>query len=177
MPLIITIAVAVLLVVAMICGTVIWIMQRTMTLNEKYIDARLAEVRSETAQPPALPPTPASMPVVTPGTAATEQPSAPAVTETPKPAARPKAKPTPKVVPQVSEKQKKPVNPPAAAKPVATTPAKPAKPAPTTKTPPAPQKRRPPVELPASKERLGPDGLPMDRIILPVGSDEVDWQL
>ena len=41
-PLVI-IALAVLLIVAMICGTVIWIMQRTMSLNEKFLDARLAE--------------------------------------------------------------------------------------------------------------------------------------
>lgn len=137
-PLVI-IALAVLLIVAMICGTVIWIMQRTMSLNEKFLDARLAE---------AARPAPVTQPVqvvvpAQPAPAPAE--SKPAPKPQPAPAPEAKSAPAPKAAP-------KPALPP--------------------KT-----KREAPKELPSAKKRLGPDGAPLNRISLPVGNDELEWQL
>ena len=159
-PLVI-IALAVLLIVAMICGTVIWVMQRTMSLNEKFLDARLAEASR---------PAPLAQPVqvVVPA-----QP-APAPAES-KPAPKPQPKPAPKAKP----------TPAPAAKPepeVKPAPAPEVKPAPAPKAAPKPAvppktKREAPKELPSAKKRLGPDGAPLNRISLPVGNDELEWQL
>ena len=38
-------------------------------------------------------------------------------------------------------------------------------------------KRQAPTELPASASRVGEDGYPINRITLPIGNDELDWQL
>ena len=151
-PLVI-IALAVLLIVAMICGTVIWIMQRTMSLNEKFLDARLAE-----ATRPA--------PVTQPVQVVVHAQPAPAPAES-KPAPKPQPKPAPKAKPTPAPAVK---------------PAPEVKPAPAPKAPPKPAlppktKREAPKELPSAKTRLGPDGAPLNRISLPVGNDELEWQL
>ncbi|MGN0886850.1 MAG: hypothetical protein ACI4RT_07615 [Candidatus Spyradenecus sp.] len=161
-PLVI-ITLAVLLIVAMICGTVIWVMQRTMSLNEKFLDARLAE---------AARPAPQTQPVqVTPPA----QPAQPAPKPQPKPAAKAQPKPAPKAKPAPAPAAK----PAPEAKPTPAATAKPAeaaKPAPKPTLPPK-TKREAPKELPAAKDRLGPDGTPRDRISLPIGNDELEWQL
>ena len=168
-PLVI-IALAVLLIVAMICGTVIWVMQRTMSLNEKFLDARLAEATrsAPVAQP---------VQVMVPAQVAPAQ-TVPAPAES-TPAPKPQPKPAPKVK---QPPQTKPAPTPAPSAAVKPAPAPEAKPAPAPKAVekpalPAKTKREAPTELPAAKNRLGPDGAPLNRISLPVGNDELEWQL
>ena len=166
-PLVI-IALAVLLIVAMICGTVIWIMQRTMSLNEKFLDARLAEASrpAPQAQPvQVVVPTQPLQPAQPIQTAPAERKSTPKAQPKPAPKAKPAPTPTTKPAPET-----KPAPAPTA-KPIEAP-----KPAPQPALPPK-TKREAPKELPAAKDRLGPDGTPRNRISLPIGNDELEWQL
>lgn len=133
----IVIALAVIIVVAMVCGLVMWVLQRQMALSERLLDVRLAEAearRSVPATPPAPQPTPA--------------PES-------KPAQTPKPKPAPKAAPTPAPKSEQ-------------------KPAPKPEQKPAPAKRKAPQER--ADVQVGPDGQPLNRIILPVGNDDLDWQ-
>lgn len=136
----IVIALAVVVVVAMVCGLVMWVLQRQMSLSERLLEVRLAEAearRSETVRT-----TPAQPNVETP---------APKAEPEPKPAPSPKSEIAPETKPQSAAE--KPAPPPAK---------------------PTPAKRKAPREH--ADVQVGPDGQPLNRIILPVGNDDLDWQ-
>lgn len=147
------VAVTILLIVAMVCGVVIWMAQRTFALNEKLLDARLAQ----TAEPQD--------------------------TEPPAPEAAPKAEPKPEAAkpqaPQTQAPKAEAPKPQPQAKPQAKAPAPEAKPEAKPAQAPAqkPAKRKAPTETPEAKGKIGPDGLPLNRVTLPVGNDELEWQL
>lgn len=148
----IIIALTVIVIVAMVCGMVMWIMTRTMAMNERLLEVRLAETKQQQAvavQPVAV------QPVVVP---------------TPQPAVKPEPAKQPVKKAEVKPATKKPEPKKVTPKPQ---PKKPeVKPEPK-KTAPA---RLVPQETPEGRAKVGPDGLPLDRITLPVGNDDLDWQ-
>ncbi len=167
---IVAIAFAIVIIVAMVCGMVMWIMQRTMAMNEKYIDARIAEaqLRAQTIPQP-VPSTPlqvAPAPVVQP----TVQPTA---TAQPMTNVQPTSDVKAVTPPEPKAELKKPeVKDPPKAKSVTKRIKKVARPKSS-----EPTKREAPVETSAAVERVGEDGQPKDRINLSVGNDDLDWQL
>ena len=150
------IAFAVVLIVAMLCAVAVWAMQRSMALNEKLLDVRIAEAAARQGSP----------------LAAT---SAPASAEAPKAASTPRqpvsSSPAPKktTLRKASAPQKASSETGAAESPKASAGAAPN---PTLDAP--PPKIKAPVERPDAK--VGPDGQPLDRILLSVGEDDIDWQ-
>ncbi len=164
---VITITFAVVIVVAMVCGMVMWIMQRTMAMNEKYIDARIAEAQLR-AQ--------AQAQVVTPPPAPAPAPQ-PEVKLAQAEALKPEVKPEPeaKPEPQPEVKPEPEVKPAPETKPAPKTVKKTRR---TTKQKkPEVAKRKAPTETQEAATRVGEDGLPKDRINLTVGTDDLDWQL
>lgn len=158
------IALAVVVIVAMVCGMVMWVMQRQMSLNERLLDIRLAEAQARRPEAAAQPAHEPKASLLTPSedgetTPKTSMPSdTPQIATQPKPATRPAA-------------------PKASANPAASNP-----PRSQTSKPEASAKTAGPTspKRPAPKERedakVGPDGQPLDRIVLPVGNDDLDWQ-
>jgi len=143
------IAVAILAIVAMICGMVVWIMQRTLALNEKYIDMRLAESQG-VAQAPAQ----AKPLTVVPHRVVQPAQSAPANAVAPRVQSGESS--------QMKERAVTPVVAQAVPPVKATAPIK---------------TRKAPEETPEAKKAVGADGLPLDRVTLPLGKEEFDWQL
>lgn len=208
---VVVIAFTVVIIVAMICGMVIWLMQRSMAMNERLND-RLLEVRLQEAKAAQAQAGHGSTakPVEAPTASATEsaladiqarlkraeeaaqreadarrkaeQDMAALLSKQQQPApvvvVQQPAVPTPTPAPkqQIKPQPKKPETPKAAAPKKDTPPkATPAKPhqtqAPKIKPRPAPQ------EIPAAQQRVGSDGYPLNRVTLPMGNDELDWQL
>ncbi len=215
-PTVLIISLTIVLIVAMICGMVMWIMSQSMAMNEKLLDVRLAEAQGHAAptQTVVAPPHPDPRPQIEEviPESKTPPPEKP-VEEVKKPVVKKPAtkKPTATTPPKKSTKKApestKPAPQKPTAKPEATPPApqkSEAKPAelppppaeavtPTPTPPPTQQasaqasgastrssampKRKAPTETPAARQRVGFDGLPKDRINLPVGNDDLDWQL
>lgn len=194
---VVVIAFTVVIIVAMICGMVIWLMQRSMAMNERIND-RLLEVRlqeakalsaqAQAATPETVQPVDASTPSATEKALAEIQARLKRAEEAAKreAAARRKAE---QEMAALRSKQHDPASK-AAPAPVVVTPqpqAETPKVAPTPKTPARPKqqqttlpkaKPRPaPQETPAAQQRVGSDGYPLNRITLPMGNDELDWQL
>ncbi len=143
------IAVAILAIVAMICGMVVWIMQRTLALNEKYIDMRLAESQG-VAQAPA---------------------QAKPLTVVPHRVVQPtRSTPVNAVAPRAQSGESSQIKEPSRTQ-VAVQAVPPAKATAPIKT------RKAPEETPEAKKAVGVDGLPLDRVTLPLGKEEFDWQL
>ena len=210
---VVVIAFTVVIIVAMICGMVIWLMQRSMAMNERLndrlLEVRLQEAKAAQAQAGHVP---TAQPVETATTSATEsaladiqarlkraeeaaqreadarrkaeQDMAALLSKQQQPAPAPvvvvqqPAAPTPTPAPkqQVKPQPKKADTPKAAAPkkdaPKKETPAKPHQ------TQAAKIKPRPaPQEIPAAQQRVGSDGYPLNRVTLPMGNDELDWQL
>ena len=152
----IIVALTILLIVAMVCGVVIWMAQRTFALNEKLLDARLAQP-AETQEPQSPTPPPQATPAERPA----EKPTpAPAPEPQPQPVQTPAPKPTPAATQKTAPKQPKQAAPRPAQKPAQ-----------------KPAKRKAPAEAPEAKDKVGPDGLPLNRVTLPAGNDELEWQL
>lgn len=145
----IVIALAVIIVVAMVCGLVMWVLQRQMALSERLLDVRLAEAEARRSVP-ATPPVPQPTPAPESKPAQTPEPKA-----TPASEAKPEPKPAPKAAPTPAPKSEQ-------------------KPAPKPEQKPTPAKRKAPQER--ADVQVGPDGQPLNRIILPVGNDDLDWQ-
>ncbi len=143
------IAVAIIAIVAMICGMVVWIMQRTLSLNEKYIDMRLAESQGVAQAPAQAKPLTVVPHRVVPSTRSTQESAPEARTQVEEPS-RTKERAPASVAVQAEAPAKAPVNV---------------------------KKRRAPVETPEAKKAVGVDGLPLDRVTLPLGKEEFDWQL
>lgn len=144
----IIIALTVIVIVAMVCGMVMWIMTRTMAMNERLLEVRLAETKLQQQQT-AQPVQPQLIQVVQPTPAPQQQPAAkpePAKQEARKTEAKPAKQPAKKTVAPKPEPKK------------------------------AAPKRLVPQETPEGRAKVGPDGLPLDRITLPVGNDDLDWQ-
>lgn len=176
---VVVIALAVVVIVAMICGMVIWLMQRSMAMNERLndrlLDVRLQEAKAlsaQAAQPPEvpLPVDPKMAQALADIQNRLKQAEALAKREA---EARRKAesqiaamKQNTPVQPTTPVPEAKPATPPVKETPVTTKPAKPQV---------APRKA--PQETPASAQRVGSDGYPVNRITLPMGNDELDWQL
>lgn len=148
------IALATVLIVAMICGMLMWMVDRNQSFNERLLDRQM-QATARTAEP-APTPAPAPVQVATPA-----QP----VTQTPAPAPQPAPEVTAPATPTKTTA--------APAKKPATTRQKPA----TKPTTSVPAKRVAPKETEAAQTRVGPDGQPEHRITLPVGNDDLDWQL
>lgn len=174
---------AILLIVAMVCGVFVWMAQRTFDLQEKMLESNRAETVTE-GQPVA--PAPASTPVA-PEVKPAPPVSAPA-TSVPQPA--PKVQPAPElaasapVASQPAPKAERPApkpapkaQPAAPAQPAQQNQAKPQAAAPQKSPAPVTAKRKAPQETPAAKGKVGPDGLPLNRVTLPVGNDDLEWQL
>lgn len=185
---VVVIAFTIIIIVAMICGMVVWLMQRSMSMNErlndKLLEVRLQEAKALSAQAgtPA-----AALPSVTTDAAALEsmrqqlqQAEAAAKRE-----AEARRKAEREMANLLKQQAAKPAEQVAAPAPV------PAAPAPD-QAKPAPQKQPPkktttvvkkqptrqaPTETKASEARIGSDGYPINRITLPMGNDELDWQL
>lgn len=174
---------AILLIVAMVCGVFVWMAQRTFDLQEKMLESNRAETVTE-GQPVA--PAPASTPVA-PEVKPAPPVSAPA-TSVPQPA--PKVQPAPElaasapVASQPAPKAERPApkpapkaQPAAPAQPAQQNQVKPQAAAPQKSPAPVTAKRKAPQETPAAKGKVGPDGLPLNRVTLPVGNDDLEWQL
>ena len=167
----IVIALAVLLIVAMICGMGIWMMQRTMSFNERLLESRLAEDRAKqedarTAQTAANGETLR----VREALARAEAEAAEAKRQLELIRAQQTAEAK---RPTLSAPAEKPVAQPASPKTETKPIRKPAS-KPTTALPERP-KREAPKELPSAT--VGPDGRPKDRVILDLGAGETEWQL
>lgn len=168
---VVVIALAVVIIVAMVCGMVMWVMQRQMGLNERLLETRLAEAQARHAEALATasrPTTPVTLSVEKATGQVTKQ--APTATST---ASAPVAKESESKEAVAPQKQVEAATPPA--KEVK----KPETPAVQEKKVQQPPARTMPVRK-APKERkdakVGPDGQPLERIILPVGNDDLDWQ-
>lgn len=194
---VVVIAFTVVIIVAMICGMVIWLMQRSMAMNERIND-RLLEVRlqeakalsaqAQAATPETVQPVDASTPSATEKALAEIQARLKRAEEAAKreAAARRKAEqemaalrskqhaPAPKAAPApvVVTPQPQPETPKVA--PKSETPAQPTQ---KQTTLPKAKPRPAPQETPAAQQRVGSDGYPSNRITLPMGNDELDWQL
>lgn len=149
---IVVIAMAVVIVVAMVCGLVMWVLQRQMSLSERLLDVRLAEAEARRSAP-AFP----SAPNAVSPTPRPDKTPAPAPT-TPTPQTSPHA--TTNASPTANDKTSPTTSAAAVGVPSASKP--------------APPRRKAPLERKDAK--VGPDGQPLDRIILPVGNDDLDWQ-
>lgn len=218
---VIVIAFSVIIIVAMICGMIIWLMQRSMAMNERLndrlLDVRLQEAKALSAQAAAPVVEPKAAPVETAELAemrqklqaaedaikreaearkrveseiATLRQSKSEPTPEPQPAptqvAQPAVTPQP-TTPQMAQPAVTPQPTPQVA--TATPPAQPTPPpaaaAPTTNKPNTASgitvktqpKRLAPTETKEAAKRIGSDGYPINRITLPIGNDELDWQL
>ncbi|MBO7181928.1 MAG: hypothetical protein J6V91_03965 [Kiritimatiellae bacterium] len=185
---VVVIALAVVVIVAMICGMVVWLMQRSMAMNERLndrlLEVRLQEAKARTAQvqpdaPTATTPTPndsaltemqarlkAAEEAVKRETEARRKAEREAAALRNRKPTTPAKKPTEKVEPSTAKVER-----PAAQKPA---------PKPTATKAPQPQaapKRKAPTETKAAASRIGADGYPINRVTLPIGNDELDWQL
>lgn len=185
---VVVIALAVVVIVAMICGMVVWLMQRSMAMNERLndrlLEVRLQEAKARTAQvqpdaPTATTPTPndsaltemqarlkAAEEAVKRETEARRKAEREAAALRNRKPSPPAKKPTEKVEPPTAKVER-----PAAQKPA---------PKPTAIKAPQPQtapKRKAPTETKAAASRIGADGYPINRVTLPIGNDELDWQL
>lgn len=204
---VIVIAFSVIIIVAMICGMIVWLMQRSMAMNERLndrlLDVRLQEAKALSAQAAAPVVEPKAAPVETAELAemrqklqaaedaikreaearkrveseiATLRQSKPEPTPEPQPAPTQVAQPavTPQPTPQVATATPpaQPTPPPAAAAPTTNKPNTAS--GITVKTQP---KRLAPTETKEAAKRIGSDGYPINRITLPIGNDELDWQL
>lgn len=161
----IIIALTVIVIVAMVCGMVMWIMTRTMAMNERLLEVRLAEAKQQ--QQVVQPTPPQQTPVAQPTPEPKQQPAAKPVAKR-QPVKKPEDKPTVRKTEQkkpATKSETKPATKPATKKPEA-------KPEPKKTEP----KRLVPQETPEGRAKVGPDGLPLDRITLPVGNDDLDWQ-
>ena len=185
---VVVIALAVVVIVAMICGMVVWLMQRSMAMNERLndrlLEVRLQEAKARTAQvqpdaPTATTPTPndsaltemqarlkAAEEAVKRETEARRKAEREAAALRNRKPSPPAKKPTEK-----AEKPTEKVERPAAQKPA---------PKPTATKASQPQtapKRKAPTETKAAASRIGADGYPINRVTLPIGNDELDGQL
>lgn len=217
---VIVIAFSVIIIVAMICGMIIWLMQRSMAMNERLndrlLDVRLQEAKALSAQAATPAVEPKTAPVETAELAEMRQKlqaaedaikreaearkrveseiatlrqskpeptpeSQPAPTQVAQPAAAPQ--PTTQVAQPAVTPQ--PTTQVATATPPAQPTPPPAKAAPTTNKPNTASgitvktqpKRVAPTETKEAAKRIGSDGYPINRITLPIGNDELDWQL
>jgi cell division protein FtsN len=181
---VVVIAFAVIIIVAMICGMVIWLMQRSMAMNERLND-RLLEVRLQEAKALSVqngaPSQSQTLPTTTDNAALEamrkQLQEAKAATER-------EAKARRKVENEMANllKQTAETTPPTTAIPQALPPAQPKaevkkQPKKTTTVVKPQPKRQAPTETKASAARVGSDGYPINRITLPMGNDELDWQL
>lgn len=204
---VIVIAFSVIIIVAMICGMIVWLMQRSMAMNERLndrlLDVRLQEAKALSAQAAAPVVEPKAAPVETAELAemrqklqaaedaikreaearkrveseiATLRQSKPEPTLEPQPAPTQVAQPAvaPQPTPQAATPAPtpQPTPPPAEAAPTTNKPNTAS--GITVKTQP---KRVAPTETKEAAKRIGSDGYPINRITLPIGNDELDWQL
>ena len=181
------IAFAVIVIVAMICGMVIWLMQRSMAMNERLndrlLEVRLQEAKALTAQ--AATPTQTPAPSVATDTAALE--AMRKQLQVAEAAAKREAEARRKAESQMADLLKQQETKPATANtpaPEQVTPApaqanKPStqQPKKTTTVVKKQPTRQAPTETKASEARIGSDGYPVNRVTLPMGNDELDWQL
>lgn len=167
---------AILLIVAMVCGVFVWMAQRTFDLQEKMLESNRVETIAEgqkavsvPAPVPAVPEVKPAEPAPQPAPKAQSQPApvkpAPAVSQPAPKTERPATKPTPKAQPTAPVKPAQQNQAKASDTTAKKSPA------------PAPAKRKAPQETPAAKGKVGPDGLPLNRVTLPVGNDDLEWQL
>lgn len=176
---VIVIAFSVVIIVAMICGMVIWLMQRSMAMNERLNDRLLeirlqeAKARTETGSAPATP----RVDDATQKELEAMQQQLKSAEEVIKREAEARRKAETKMAEMTT--QKTAPQPTKTDNVVTTPPAPKAKPAtpPQTPKPVAKPKRQAPTEIPASASRVGEDGYPINRVTLPMGNDELDWQL
>jgi hypothetical protein len=171
----------------MICGMVIWLMQRSMAMNERLndrlLEVRLQEAKALTAQ--AAAPTQTPPPSVATDTAALE--AMRKQLQAAEAAAKREAEARRKAESQMADLLKQQETKPAAANTpapvqVAPAPAQANKPSPqqpkkTTTVVKKQPTRQAPTETKASEARIGSDGYPVNRVTLPMGNDELDWQL
>jgi D-alanyl-D-alanine carboxypeptidase len=182
----------------MICGMVIWLTQRSMAMNER-LNERLLEVRMEEAKKaietgaPDVAADPqvkalqqqlqsveAAMKREAEARRKAEAQMATLLEREQQTKAKPKPvakKPAPKPVVKQKPAPQKPTAKPAPAqpKPQAAQPKQQA--APQQAQAPVAPTRKAPTETKASAARVGADGYPINRITLPMGNDELDWQL
>lgn len=185
---VVVIALAVVVIVAMICGMVVWLMQRSMAMNERLndrlLEVRLQEAKARTIEAQAEAPG-VTMPTQNDSALTEMQARLKAAEEAVKreaearrkaereaaalrnrkPAA-PAKKPAEKIE-QPTQKREQPAAKKPVSKPTATKAPQPS----------ATPKRKAPTETKAAASRIGADGYPINRVTLPIGNDELDWQL
>lgn len=176
-------SVMLLLLIAVICGMVFWIMQRSFELNEKLLAVRLEEARHRVQEPqqasPEQPLHLSKQPQFTTSPTTTVLPvgqkttSSPSIAPSPVPFDNTNAtiphRPDNVVTTNHTSFTKTQHNTTSVTQTDSFVP-----PSATTTSP---KKRPTPQETPEAKTRIGADGLPLDRITLPVGNEELDWQL
>lgn len=172
---VVVIALSVVIIVAMICGMVIWLMQRSMAMNERLND-RLLEIRLQEAKAHAAEGAPGAVPAqAIPDTEAQKELEAiRAQLKSAEASIQRESEARRKAEQQMAELKSQQTQPPLVQESPPTPPADTAKTAPEATLKP---KRQAPTELPASASRVGEDGYPINRITLPIGNDELDWQL
>lgn len=185
---VVVIALAVVVIVAMICGMVVWLMQRSMAMNERLndrlLEVRLQEAKARTIEAQAEAPG-VTMPTQNDSALTEMQARLKAAEEAVKREAEARRKAEREAAALRNRKPAAPAKKPAekvekptakVERPEAQKPAP--KPTATKATPPQTVlKRKAPTETKAAASRIGADGYPINRVTLPIGNDELDWQL